>query len=602
MQSSKSTALAKFDQEEHKGNAYQVFQEFISSYAYEYDAVSKEPPKDLDANAKAAWIEQNKRKLFLGRYASPNLQRAFEEVTTVTERSTITFTDMKTKLEAHFKTGSNTTLANFEFRKLQQKDDESFEVFANRVTHDSRNCGFSCASNDCTVRATLARDQIITGATSDEIRKHALKNQWGLDDLIKNGRQLEAASSGMVKMKHSKRTDEASSSRAYRTKRPGKYSNKNTRNFEKKPVKKCTNCSAKACPGGKKCPGTNIKCFDCGKKGHFQYAESCPKRNKKKKDTRRVESEDEETSSKSSSESEAESEEDSSSSDDNKTFRLSAKHVTKVRRMRIKRSVRRSNSSKRYEVDVIIKETSVKAYADTGSDLNITSKKMAKQLGLKLEKTRMSIRPYGSKKMKCKGYAVATVMYGDRVANIGIYVVNKDVETLLSGPVAEELGIISFNGDSVNENPEETGDIWTVEEDLDPFRIQIKSKYPNLSSGKVGKLKDYVVKYYVDESVPPVAEPRRPIPYHLQEKFEREIQCMVDEGICSEHHGPAERVSNPVLQPKADGGLRITVDMNNVNKALKQTNIPISLELRTQFRKNCFAAPIELIKISLLRT
>ena len=64
-------------------------------------------------------------------------------------------------------------------------------------------------------------------------------------------------------------------------------------------------------------------------------------------------------------------------------------------------------------------------------------------------------------------------MYGDRIASIGIYVINKDVETLLSGPVAEELGIISFNGDSVNEGLEETDDIRTVEEDLDPFRIQI---------------------------------------------------------------------------------------------------------------------------------
>ena len=37
-------------------------------------------------------------------------------------------------------------------------------------------------------------------------------------------------------------------------------------------------------------------------------------------------------------------------------------------------------------------------------------------------------------------------MFNEHVANIAIYVVNKDVETLLSGAVAEELGIISFNG------------------------------------------------------------------------------------------------------------------------------------------------------------
>ena len=572
-----SPALSKFDQEQHKGNAYQAFQEFIASFAYEYDAVSKEPPKDLAGADRTAWIAQNKRKLFLGRYASPNLQRAFEEVTTETERPTITFTAMKTKLEAHFKTGSNTTLANFEFRKLRQNDDESFEVFANRVTHDARNCDFTCTSPDCTVRSTLARDQIITGAMSDEIRKHALKNQWGLDDLIKNGRQLEAATSGVAKMKKSEPTEEfSSSSRAYRT-RPGKYSSKNTRNMEKKPAARCSSCSSKVCPGGKKCPGAKIECFDCGKKGHFRNAEICRKKKTRKRPTRRVETDDESSSEHEDSDESEDSETDSSGSEGKRTFRLSARHVTKVRRMRVKRSVRRSNNSKRYEVDVVIKETSIKAFADTGADICIMSKKNAKQLGLKMKKTKMSIRPYGSKKMKCIGYDIVTVMYKDSVANIGIYVLNKNVETLLSGPVAEELGIISFNGDQVSGTSSETCDIdiRTVEEDQDPYMKEIRSKYPHLASGKVGKLKDYVVKYYVDESVPPVAEPRRPIPYHLQEKFEREIQCMVNEGICSEHHGPAPRVSNPVLQGKPDGGMRVTVDMKNVNKAIKQTNIPI---------------------------
>ena len=82
MQSNAASVLCKFDQEEHKGSALQAFQEFVDSYAYEYEAIAKDPPKDLDDNARAAWIEQNKRKIFLGRFASRNLQRAFEEVTT----------------------------------------------------------------------------------------------------------------------------------------------------------------------------------------------------------------------------------------------------------------------------------------------------------------------------------------------------------------------------------------------------------------------------------------------------------------------------------------------------------------------------------------
>ena len=49
MQSSKAaTALKKFDQELHKGNAFQAFQDFIDSYRYEYEAIAKDPPKEVE--------------------------------------------------------------------------------------------------------------------------------------------------------------------------------------------------------------------------------------------------------------------------------------------------------------------------------------------------------------------------------------------------------------------------------------------------------------------------------------------------------------------------------------------------------------------------
>ena len=131
MQSSSNapTALGKFDQEEHKGNALQAFGEFVDAYTYEYDAIAKDPPKEMNDGEKAAWIEQNKRKLFLGRFSSRNLQRTYESVTSETERSTLAFKDLVSKLNDHFKTGSNTTLANFEFRKLYQKENQSFDAF-----------------------------------------------------------------------------------------------------------------------------------------------------------------------------------------------------------------------------------------------------------------------------------------------------------------------------------------------------------------------------------------------------------------------------------------------------------------------------------------
>ena len=87
----------------------------------------------------------------------------------------------------------NTTLCNFEFHKLYQQAEESFDMFVNHVKHEATNCEFTCAHADCTVKDVMVRDQIILGTLNDEIRRNALKQQWNLADLVINSRQLEAA-------------------------------------------------------------------------------------------------------------------------------------------------------------------------------------------------------------------------------------------------------------------------------------------------------------------------------------------------------------------------------------------------------------------------
>ena len=178
-----------------------------------------------------------------------------------------------------------------------------------------------------------------------------------------------------------------------------------------------------------------MECFECGKKGHYRGAQICKK--KRTKAARRVQSDKEVHSSDTLSEC---GKSDESSEDKiSKSHRTrSERHITKVKRMRVSRPVHRPLTKHRYEVEVIIKEHKVKVFADTGADVCIMSKKQANKLGLPLSKTRMSIHPYASEKM----------MYGDNVANIGIYVLN--------GRVAEELGILTLNVLSKKMHPYET--------------------------------------------------------------------------------------------------------------------------------------------------
>ena len=177
-------------------------------------------------------------------------------------------------------------------------------------------------------------------------------------------------------------------------------------------------------------------------------------------------------------------------------------------------------------------------FADTGADISVISKDLADELKLPLQRSRI-IRPYGSRPMKCFWYYVGAVMFDNQVANIRIYVVDKDVEPLLSGYAAKALGIITLNTQAENRGP-----IVNTQANLRrvasmPEGKELIKKLPQCFRG-IGKLKDYQVKLFVDDNVPPVACPPRPVPFHLREHMSAELDKMEREGIIEDHEeGPA---------------------------------------------------------------
>ena len=564
-------ALRKFDPAEHPGNVYESFIEFIESFEYEYEAIAKQPP--AGTTDIPGWTALDKRKQFLGRYASRNLQKDYEDETTTAERTTMTFDDTVNKLKARYKPTQNTTLLNYEFHRLHQEDLETFDTFVNRVKHEASNCNFKC-NDACTIPKILIRDQIIVGTTDNEIRKKALSEQWDLDTLVGNGRKMEAAAFGADKIKKEV-TEDGAVSRV----KPGKYSRKNA----KKP--RCKNCSNPACLGGKKCCAYEKDCFDCGGAGHFKGAPNCSKEGKRQKKAKQPKKPDKARRVKDDSTS------SESSSGDTDAESTSVKRVVGKKEINaanivahVRRSKRRSTQVKRsrYLVPVVIKEQLVDVFADTGADISVISKKLASSLGLPLVKTDMRIKPYGLKKrIKCTGYYVGPVMYDGTIANLGIYVVNRDVEPLLSGYASEALGIITFNGSQVRRSEANEAGSLEVE---DPETKVIIDKHPDIFTG-VGTFPDYTSKYYIDEKIPPVACPNRPPPYHLQPLLDKEMDNLEQEGIVEDHEGPAPWISNLVLAPRDDGGIRVTVDMREPNKAILSPGLPIprAEDIRKEF-------------------
>ena len=110
------------------------------------------------------------------------------------------------------------------------------------------------------------------------------------------------------------------------------------------------------------------------------------------------------------------------------------------------------------------------------------------------------------------------------------------------------------------------------------FRLQmlyqwrnIFQRYPSLFTD-LGKMKNVEVKLHIDESVNPVHQTHRRIPFHKCKSLEACGESLLREDIMEPAVGPTPWVSPVVLvpKPKQPGGIQLCVDMREVNSAISR--------------------------------
>ena len=263
------------------GEVLSYFDRYVKAFRYAYNALNRFPPASVTTEeARKEWKAKDKARTFLGHYAHRNLQERLEDAIDEERLDDITFEELVETVKAQYKLNTNDTLTHYKFKCLVQQPGESFDMFAIRTKRLAQSCKFKCANEDCDVWKVLVRDQLLFGTTNKSLREKALSEQWNFDDLIKQGKTIEAASRGAESIKIKQ---EPTGSGINRTGMSGKYSKK-TRNKEKATNgKKCKNCSSTTCRDPEKCPAKEITCYRCGKKGHFKNSEACKKSQKKSK-------------------------------------------------------------------------------------------------------------------------------------------------------------------------------------------------------------------------------------------------------------------------------------------------------------------------------
>lgn len=465
-------------------------------------------------------------------------------------------------LDKHFQPQTNISVEIYNFRQMMQLDDEKLHQYYARLRTQALKCDFKDQ-----LEVELKR-QIEHGTNMPLLRRHSFrKPELTLQQLLLYGKDLEDTEFRTDVFQDSKKkTDEEINRIGKKFGRKlykGGKGKESIANENKNINKKCYRCGGQF-PHSKKCPAVGKKCNFCSKIGHFERC--CLSKNKQAKTTTQAI----DTCSSSSlpyilSDSEVESEGAESES----VWAMSDEKSEE------KKSVNATNVRDMFDVKLTVeKEHRVEFLADTGSKVNILNlntfeKLRKKNHHLKLRKTNVKIVTYAAKQSTVKLLGVVKLLIENKKKFIcdEFYVVNTDAKNILSGKTCLELNLLSININSCEINNS------NIPEHLQPIIHKYKD---SLFSGKVGKIKGTKVKLHIDESVTPVAERERRIPFALRDEVKRTIEAWekndIIEDVTSE---PTPWISQMVIVPPTDGKkFRVCVDMRNANKAIERTRYP----------------------------
>ena len=198
--------------------------------------------------------------------------------------------------------------------------------------------------------------------------------------------------------------------------------------------------------------------------------------------------------------------------------------------------------------------------ADSGASVNVLDERNYRALTNRpmLKQTKVRIHPYkSSKPLTVLGKFTATLKFKSTCIKGKIYVVQGSGGSLLSWKTSQQLGLLKA--------------VHSVNEDSSPRIDKLVEEYDELFHG-LGKLKGYQVKLHIDESVQPVAQPHRRVPFHVRQQLEEQLKRDEELGVIERIEGPTPWVSPIVVapKPKSPGQIRVCVDMRQANQAIKR--------------------------------
>ena len=449
-----------------------------------------------------------------------------------------TYADALAALNTHFEVQKNVPYERSKFHQAKQTN-ESIEQFITRLRQLSLYCEYTDADEQI-------RDHVIVACSSSKFRKRLLtEKDLTLDKTIQIGRTMESANI------HTKEIEEHNSEKSFKINSDSvnyvtsgnRYPNRHNHQQTSSTHRNTKSCGRSGGSGhlSQDCRRSKGKtCTKCGKLGHF--AKMCCSRTDEK-DIKQHRSER-----KPHHKIRSTTHQDSSDSDSEDVYVF---HIQKP------------NQLPRYPVK--INNTEIKVLIDSGSTLNILDKATYESLKSRpaLSPTTIKIYPYKAEKpIAVEGSFQSMISSNKQTTTAKFYITSGTAGTLLSKETAESLNLLRVG-------PPMTiiSNVQHQSPSIPNSTQKIIDSHKSVFEG-TGLLKDYELQLHIDPSVTPIQQPIRRVPFHTRKKVEDELDRLIQLDIIEPVNGPTSWLNPFVPVPKADGTIRLCLDMRQANKAI----------------------------------
>ena len=456
------------------------------------------------------------------------LGEQIEDVLTVLniDEETISYPDLKKKLDEYFSARKNIIVERAKFNKRIQKQGEPVETFIQDLHKLASECNFG------TLKDELIRDRIVVGVLDDCLSEDLQsKPHLTLADAIQTSRQAEERKLCQPLIREGTSTadvhfvNKKAQFRKPHT-QPGLHSSTNYR-------PKCGYCG-KDQHSRDRCPAKNVICTFCRKRGHYRSV--C------RSDKRINALTDEVTAD--------ETNDPDYEGDTNVQFLGSIDQ----------------DLENQWTATITVNGHPTQFKLDTGASVSVIKSGESCLQGRPLQHSNKILRGPGGFTLSPLGSLQVTLSYHGRKTQETVYVLKDQPCSLLSRQACVTLGIVqridavsdpipSFSSSSVPLSPEK--------------------EFPGLFKG-LGKLaKPYKISLRPEAHPVCIYTPRK-VPHPLLPKVKEEIEDMQRKGVISPVEEPTDWCSGIVVVPKPSGAVRICVDLTQLNKAVQREIHPMA--------------------------